>query len=156
LIYIVIKGVPIPKEFSADPNEIENAIKESLKEAQKLNIKGKKVTPFLLEKINKITKGNSLNSNIALIKNNAKTSALIANEYKKLELNEMVKCPPNGIKIESLDNKMPNKQNESNKVSLIGGINLDITFKLLDEKTLHLKGVTQPSFASNALGGVGN
>ena len=44
-------GVPIPDEYSADSTLIENAIQEALIQANKLNIKGKQVTPFLLEKI---------------------------------------------------------------------------------------------------------
>lgn len=118
----------------------------ALQEAEQLNIKGKKVTPFLLEKINKITKGNSLKSNIALIANNARTSAKIAIELKKLQSETAPES--NSNKIYS-PNTVCTKQ-----VSLIGGINLDSTYKLTDEKTLHLKGVTQPVRASSCLGGV--
>lgn len=53
-------AVPIPEEHSADDAQIEKAINEALAEAHKLNIKGKKVTPFLLDKLNKLTKGKSL------------------------------------------------------------------------------------------------
>ena len=77
-------GVPIPLEHSADPEIIEAAIKQALIDANRLKIKGKKVTPFLLERINQITQGRSLASNVALIKNNARTSAKIAIELHKL------------------------------------------------------------------------
>lgn len=46
----------------------------------KLGIKGKEVTPFLLSKIVKLTEGKSLEANIALIKNNAYLAGLIAKE----------------------------------------------------------------------------
>jgi pseudouridine-5'-phosphate glycosidase/pseudouridine kinase len=137
-------GVPIPSDHAANSDDIETAIQESLIEAKKLNIKGKKVTQFLLEKINKLTKGSSLASNIALIKNNARTSAKIAIELRKLQKNK----PQNTFNI------MQNKNKSSQKISLIGGINLDSTYKLTDEKTIHLKGVTQPVLASSCLGGV--
>lgn len=58
-------GVPIPENYSAKRELIDAAITEALAEAHKLKIKGKKVTPFLLEKINNITKGRSLSSNVA-------------------------------------------------------------------------------------------
>ena len=138
-------GVPIPEENAANSAEIDEAIMTALKEAEKLNIKGKKVTPFLLEKINNITKGNSLKSNIALITNNAKTSAKIAVELKKLQAETKPQKPTRIFLPENLCTK---------QVSLIGGINLDSTYKLTDEKTLHLKGVTQPVRASSCLGGV--
>lgn len=142
----LLVGVPIPDEHAADPNLIENAIREALIEANTLNIKGKQVTPFLLERINQITKGKSLDSNLALIKNNARTSAKIALELKKLEQNT-----------KSSVNKNKNKVNAPYKkqIAVIGGLNLDTYNKLKDEKTLRIKGVTQPSEFYQVLGGVG-
>ena len=140
-------GVPIPDENSADPNLIENAIKESLIEANNLNIKGKQVTPFLLERINQITKGKSLGSNLALIKNNARTSAKIAIELKKLENNK----PTKNNNSTTCQVNSPNKK----QIVVIGGLNLDTYNKLTDEKTLGIKGVTQPSEFYQVLGGVG-
>lgn len=142
----LLVGVPIPDEHAADPNLIENAIREALIEANTLNIKGKQVTPFLLERINQITKGKSLDSNLALIKNNARTSAKIALELKKLEQNT-----------KSSVNKNKNKVNAPYKkqIAVIGGLNLDTYNKLKDEKTLGIKGVTQPSEFYQVLGGVG-
>ena len=81
-------GVPIPRQHETDKSLIDQAIQEALIELKSLNIKGKKVTPFLLDKINKITKGQSLKSNIALIRNNARTSARIAVELHKLNTKE--------------------------------------------------------------------
>jgi pseudouridine-5'-phosphate glycosidase/pseudouridine kinase len=135
-------GNPIPEEYSGDKNLIDHAIKEALSEIKRLNIKGKKVTPFLLEKINKITKGKSLASNVALIKNNARVSAKIAIELKKL-LNSF----PNSNKSTTSFIK--------DEITVIGGINLDNIYKLEDEKTIHLKGVTQPTTFHQSLGGVG-
>jgi pseudouridine-5'-phosphate glycosidase len=61
-----------------DPNQIETAIQKALDEADKHKIKGKDTTPFLLKKIVEITGGQSLEANIALIKNNAKLGAEVA------------------------------------------------------------------------------
>lgn len=74
----VLIANPIEKEFSMDKNAIDAAIEKALKAAKKRNITGKEITPFLLKKITEITDGNSLNSNISLVKNNAKLAAKIA------------------------------------------------------------------------------
>jgi pseudouridine-5'-phosphate glycosidase/pseudouridine kinase len=53
----LLVGVPIPDKHAADTSLIDAAIGEALAELKVRGIKGKRVTPFLLEKINKITKG---------------------------------------------------------------------------------------------------
>ena len=76
--------VPIPKEYAMDKKTIDDAIEASLKKADELGIKGKDTTPFLLKNIVELTGGDSLESNIKLILNNAKVGAGIAREYSKL------------------------------------------------------------------------
>ena len=76
--------VPIPKEYAMDKKTIDDAIEASLKKADELGIKGKDITPFLLKNIVELTGGDSLESNIKLILNNAKVGAGIAKEYSKL------------------------------------------------------------------------
>ena len=49
-----------------------------LTEANRLGIKGKEMTPFLLEKVKELTAGESLISNIELVFNNAALAAKIA------------------------------------------------------------------------------
>ena len=49
-----------------------------------LGIHGKEATPFLLAKVKELTEGNSLDSNIRLVFNNAKLAAQIAAEMTKL------------------------------------------------------------------------
>jgi pseudouridine-5'-phosphate glycosidase len=61
-----------------DPELINNAIDSAVKEADKLGIKGKELTPFLLAKIKDITGGDSLKSNIQLVLNNAALAAKTA------------------------------------------------------------------------------
>ncbi len=73
----VIIANPVPEEFSMDKKIIDKAIEASLIKADKNNIKGKGVTPFLLSEINNITGGTSLESNIQLVMNNAKLAAEI-------------------------------------------------------------------------------
>lgn len=74
----VLIANPVPEEYSVDPEFIENLIRQSLDKANTMNIAGKEVTPFLLSEIAKISKGESLKANIALIKSNAVLAARIA------------------------------------------------------------------------------
>ena len=69
---------PIPKEFSMDPERINAAIDEAITEMNRLGIHGKETTPYLLDKVQKLTGGDSLESNIKLVLNNAALAAKIA------------------------------------------------------------------------------
>lgn len=75
---------PIPEEYALDKAYIDKAIEDALYEAEKRNIKGKEITPFLLDKIKDLTQGKSLKANIELVKNNAHVGAKIAIELNKL------------------------------------------------------------------------
>lgn len=75
---------PIPQEYSMDAKVIGEAIDKAVKEAEDLGVKGKDITPFLLDKIQKITGGDSLASNIQLVLNNARLASQIAVELSKL------------------------------------------------------------------------
>ena len=69
---------PIPEEYSMDAKVIGEAIDKAVAEAEEKGVKGKDITPFLLDKIQKITGGNSLASNIQLVFNNARLASQIA------------------------------------------------------------------------------
>ncbi|MBZ9688826.1 pseudouridine-5'-phosphate glycosidase [Clostridium estertheticum] len=75
---------PIPVEYEMDYDVITNAITKALKELDEKGIKGKESTPFLLGKVKELTGGDSLDSNIQLVYNNAKVGAQIAVELAKL------------------------------------------------------------------------
>lgn len=75
---------PIPDEYALDDDYINSNIQRALNEADSLGIKGKNITPFLLDKIQKLTGGQSLASNIQLVFNNAKLASKIAIELAKL------------------------------------------------------------------------
>lgn len=80
----VVIANPIPEEYAMDFNVISNAINNAVKEAEEKGIKGKDSTPFLLDKIKKLTEGKSLDANIQLVYNNVKLASEIAkNFYKK-------------------------------------------------------------------------
>ena len=69
---------PIPEEYSMDKAVIDAAIEKALAEAAEQGIHGKETTPFLLAKIVELTGGNSLESNIRLVLNNAALAARTA------------------------------------------------------------------------------
>ena len=69
---------PIPQEESMDAAYIRAKIEEALAEAKDAGVHGKATTPFLLDRLQRITDGKSLSANIALVKNNAALAAKIA------------------------------------------------------------------------------
>jgi pseudouridylate synthase len=75
---------PIPSQHSMDKKLIDKAIQEAIAEMNELGIKGKETTPYLLSKIASITKGKSLESNIALVYNNCKLGAEISVQLTKI------------------------------------------------------------------------
>lgn len=80
----MVVGNPIPEEYAMDPDYINANIDAAIKEANEKGIKGKAITPFLLDKIQKLTGGASLEANIKLVYNNVAVAAQIAKEYSNL------------------------------------------------------------------------
>ncbi|WP_273398774.1 pseudouridine-5'-phosphate glycosidase [Traorella massiliensis] len=80
----VILANPVPDEFAMDEDKINAAIDEATRLAEELNIKGEKSTPFLLSKVCELTNGDSLKTNIEIIRNNTKVAALVAKAYCQL------------------------------------------------------------------------
>ena len=81
----ILVGNPIPPEYSMDPDVINPAIDKAIEECISLCIKGKETTPFLLAKVKELTGGDSLDSNIQLVFNNAKVAAQTAVELCNIE-----------------------------------------------------------------------
>lgn len=71
---------PIPEEYSMDKAVIDRAIEQALAECREQGVHGKETTPFLLARVVELTGGDSLESNIKLILNNARIAALTACE----------------------------------------------------------------------------
>ena len=72
---------PIPEKYSMDPAVINHAIEEAIEACKAAGIHGKETTPFLLAKVKELTGGDSLDSNIQLVFNNARLAAQIAKAY---------------------------------------------------------------------------
>ena len=69
---------PIPEEYAMDKEIIDRAIEQALRELDENGIHGKECTPFLLAKVVELTGGDSLESNIQLVLNNARLAAQTA------------------------------------------------------------------------------
>ncbi|MBX3084481.1 MAG: pseudouridine-5'-phosphate glycosidase [Anaerolineae bacterium] len=80
----MLLGVPVPAADEMPVEDARAAIATALERTRAAKITGKAVTPYLLAAIKEVTEGNSLVSNISLIKNNATVGAQIAVEYSKL------------------------------------------------------------------------
>jgi len=74
----IVVAVPPPPEADLTPQEIEKAISRALAAADKAGVTGKAVTPFLLNAVRLETEGKSLETNVALLKNNVGVAAEIA------------------------------------------------------------------------------
>jgi pseudouridine-5'-phosphate glycosidase len=75
---------PIPAAHALPREQVERAIEQALAEAQAQGVAGKAVTPFLLERVNALTGGDSLAGNIALVLNNARLAAAVAVAFSGL------------------------------------------------------------------------
>lgn len=74
----ILVANPISTDAEIKKEVMDTYIKAALKAAEKNDIKGKALTPFLLETLKDMTKGASLKANLALVYNNAKLGARIS------------------------------------------------------------------------------
>lgn len=131
-------AVPIPESHALDSNEIEINIQKALLKANENNITGKEITPFLLQEIAELTVGQSVQSNIALITNNAKVAAEIARNLNSKKTDNVVG--------ECADSK--------GRPVVIGGAVFD-TILQVKELQITFNGSTHKGKSREACGGVG-
>jgi len=74
----VVLAVPVPEQAAMPRAEIDAMTEQALAEAAQQGIAGKALTPFLLDRIQALTGGRSLATNIALVKHNAEVGARLA------------------------------------------------------------------------------
>ncbi|MDC0226742.1 pseudouridine-5'-phosphate glycosidase [Alphaproteobacteria bacterium] len=72
---------PIPKKFAIQKNLVNTWLVSSLQKAKKNMVKGKELTPFLINEINILSNNNTLKANMKLIVNNALIAGKIAAKY---------------------------------------------------------------------------
>uniref|UniRef100_A0A8C4U550 Carbohydrate kinase PfkB domain-containing protein n=1 Tax=Falco tinnunculus TaxID=100819 RepID=A0A8C4U550_FALTI len=138
----VLIAVPCPQERAASGQVIEEAIQQALGEARSKGITGKELTPFMLQKLNELTDGKSLDSNLALIQNNARVGSCIAVALSKLQ-----KARRKGHLPQQKDTAPP-------QPVVIGGINIDFIAKAQNPVILG-GGQTNAGRVRRTFGGVG-
>ncbi|KAL9853373.1 uncharacterized protein GJ701_003144 isoform 4-T6 [Geothlypis trichas] len=138
----VLIAVPCPQERAAQGQAIEEAIQQALSQARSKGITGKDVTPFLLQKLTELTDGKSLDSNLALIQNNARVGSCIAVALNKLQKARRKRSQPG------------QKDMTAPQPVVIGGINVDFIAKAQNPEILG-GGQTNAGRVRRTFGGVG-
>jgi len=69
---------PIPAKFALEQSIMAQLVEQAIREASELGITGKQLTPHLLQRLEELTGGDSLEANIQLMLNNARLGAAIA------------------------------------------------------------------------------
>lgn len=173
----ILVGVPNPNP--GNTLHIENAIHQALKEADLNAIRGNAVTPYVLSRVKDLTGGESLEANIALVKNNAAIAADIAIEYAPLskaakeELSRIRKQPTSSFELNLPTNTSPPESStstppspgecptplsplplSSRSVVIFGGAVIDQMMTPLNSHPLILH-TSNPGNISYSYGGVG-
>ncbi|KAJ3300446.1 hypothetical protein HK104_000504 [Borealophlyctis nickersoniae] len=161
----MVIAVPIPaKDAPESADAIEGAVVSAVMEAEKKSIRGKDITPFLLDHVKRITGGDSLKANIALVKNNARIGSRIAVALQALT-NSGTDTPPaqSQSKMHLMYNTDGMKlSSKSKRPFIIGGTVLDITAKWTrethstrDQGVKSILGTSFPGKVLQTAGGVG-
>ncbi|XP_067665565.1 uncharacterized protein [Haliotis asinina] len=145
----ILIAVPIPESFAASGEIIESAIQQAVCEARDQGISGKDVTPFILSRVNVLTKGISLQANIALIKNNAEVGSKIASALNEIQLR--------GDNSKASTVRPQHEERGEEKQSrpvVVGGVVVDF-YAQLGQKCVQSNGATYPGSLRQSIGGVG-
>ncbi|XP_018494359.1 pseudouridine-metabolizing bifunctional protein C1861.05 [Galendromus occidentalis] len=147
---------PIPTNHEADGKFIEACVQDALKESQIQNIRGKDITPFILNRVHHATSGASLRSNVALVKHNALVGSLIAKELSNI-LPDKLPQQQESADVHSFyigsQTKSPLTINPSRPV-VVGGCMVDFNIKLAEDK-IEIDGKTYKGRVFQGYGGVG-
>lgn len=74
----VLIANPIPASDELPTGTYERALEQALSDAQRQDVRGRSVTPFLLERLRALSEGESVRANLALLTNNARVGAQLA------------------------------------------------------------------------------
>jgi pseudouridine-5'-phosphate glycosidase len=81
----VLVANPVPAAEAVAAKDMEPMIAEASQDARTQKIHGKELTPFLLQRLNELSKGRSMQANLALLLNNARLAAQIAKALRAVE-----------------------------------------------------------------------
>jgi pseudouridine-5'-phosphate glycosidase len=74
----IVVANPIPHEHELPRGEFEQALERAVGEATEMNVRGRLLTPFLLERMAELTGGTTVTANLGLLRNNARVAAELA------------------------------------------------------------------------------
>jgi len=74
----ILVAVPVPEDMALPAGEVDALIATALDRASRAGIGGKQLTPFLLDALYHATGGRTLDTNVALVRNNARVAIAIA------------------------------------------------------------------------------
>jgi pseudouridine-5'-phosphate glycosidase len=74
----VLIANPIPASDELPAETYEQALDTALSDAARQKVRGRRVTPFLLERLRALSEGESVRANLALLTNNARVAAQLA------------------------------------------------------------------------------
>lgn len=137
----ILLGVPIPED-SRGNSDIEGAIQKAVAEVEANNIGGKEITPYILSRLNELTRGESLRANIALVENNAKIGAEVATNLSTLLNSCSYTAAP------------PARKSMQQGPVVVGGCIFDFVVKVNEDK-ISLNGSTHLGNLQYSHGGVG-
>ncbi|KAK5664773.1 hypothetical protein QVD99_008318 [Batrachochytrium dendrobatidis] len=150
----LVIAVPIPeKDAYPHPDRLEKVIQDAIHEANQRGVRGKDITPFLLDKVKTLTGGMSLAANISLVKNNAAIGSDIAralSHKKSVEASKQYCQKSNSI---SSSNTL---KTGLHTPLIIGGTVLDISAKFdAGSNKNEIMRTSTPGSVYQSLGGVG-
>jgi pseudouridine-5'-phosphate glycosidase len=82
----IVLAQPVEKHTALDPNEFMHALSEAEQQAMGVGVRGKELTPFLLNRLAEITEGQTLRANHSLVIANARLAAQVAREFARLNV----------------------------------------------------------------------
>jgi pseudouridine-5'-phosphate glycosidase len=74
----VLVANPPPQEAALPVDFVEQAVQQALADAERLQVRGQAVSPYLLGRMSELTHGSSLAANLSLLTNNARLAAQVA------------------------------------------------------------------------------
>ena len=134
----VLICVPIPEAESVAMEEIDQLIASGMSAADSSGVKGRDLTPFLLEYVREGTHGRSLRANLSLLKNNAVVGGQIATCLSHSSRRGVHTCAV--------------EEAASGRPVVVGAINLDLLLRVESEVARHQ---TNEGWIRHSLGGVG-
>ncbi|KAJ6604603.1 indigoidine synthase A-like protein [Mycena vulgaris] len=149
-------AVPIPEEYAEKGETIQEAVNQAVRESEEngMSKRGKEATPWLLSRVAELTKHDSIDSNIALLKNTALIGGQIAVQYQLLA--NQPTSPPKKTHAGVDVGGFKKKDNASTvaKVLVIGSAALDISAQADDMTNTVGTHSTSPGNVKLSLGGV--